>query len=54
MTLDRLAFDPRQVTKHGLIYTTLSKIRSNEQLYLLFPLCSRNFHVDFIVAEEMS
>jgi hypothetical protein len=54
LSLDRLAFDPQNVTKHGLSYTALSRIRCKQQLYLLFPICSRNFQVDQSVADEMS
>jgi hypothetical protein len=48
-----LAFDPRGVTKLGLIYTTLSRICLKKHLYLLFPLPSKKFQVDPIVQEEM-
>jgi hypothetical protein len=53
LSLDRLAFNPQNVSKHGLSYTALSRVRSKEQLYLLHPICSRNFHVEQSVVDEM-
>jgi len=47
LILDHLAFDPNGVTKHGLTYSTLSKIYSKTHLYLLSPLSNRNFQSRF-------
>jgi hypothetical protein len=46
LTLDHLAFDPSDITKHGLTYTTLFQVHSKEHLYLLFPLSNKKFQVD--------
>jgi hypothetical protein len=54
LTLDHLAFDLSGVTKHGLIYITLSRIKCKDNLYLLSPLFKNNFHVYPIVQEEMT
>jgi hypothetical protein len=54
LTFDHLAFDSLGVTKHGLTYTTLSRIKCKDILYLLSPLSKNNFHVDPIVQEEMT
>jgi hypothetical protein len=43
LTFDRLAFDPIDVTKHGLSYITLSKVHSKENLCLLCPLLNKFF-----------
>jgi ATP-dependent exoDNAse (exonuclease V) alpha subunit len=53
LSLDRLAFNPQNVSKHGLSYMALSRVRSKEQLYLLHSICSRKFHVEQLVADEM-
>ena len=45
LTLDKLAFDPTGIKKHGLVYTTLSRVKSIESLYLLNELTHKKFHV---------
>jgi hypothetical protein len=52
LTLDRLTFDPTNVTKHGLTYTPLFHILSKEHLYLFSPLTNKTFQVDTLVQEE--
>ena len=54
LSLDEMAFDPTNVTKHGLTYIALSRIRTKEKLYLLTPLEHKKFHVDECVSQEMS
>jgi len=54
LTFDHLAFDSSGVTKHGLTYITLSRIKCKKKIYLLSPLSKNNFHVDPIVQEEMT
>jgi hypothetical protein len=49
LTFDHLAFDSSGVTKYGLTYTTLYRIKCKENVYLLSPLSKDNFHVDPIV-----
>jgi hypothetical protein len=53
LALDHLAFDPTNVTKHGLTYIELLKVRSKENLYLLFPLLIFFFQVDHLVQEKL-
>ena len=53
LSLDELAFDPTNVTKHGLTYTTLLHICTKEKLYLLAPFQSENFLVDKRVQLDM-
>ena len=45
LTLDQIAFDPTGVTKHGLVYTALSRVRTIDSLYLINKLTQQNFHV---------
>jgi hypothetical protein len=52
LTLELLAFNPVDVTKHGLTYTTLFQIPLYN-LYLLSPLLTKNFQVDFIIEQKM-
>jgi hypothetical protein len=54
LSLDKLTFDPTNVRKHGLSYTTLSHIRIKEGLYLLPPPQHQNFHIDQRVIEKMN
>ena len=53
LSLDDLVFKPCGVNRHGLAYTTLSRIRSKEKLYLLAPLEISNFQIDSSILEEM-
>ena len=53
LSLDDVVFNPYGVNKHGLAYTTLSRIRTKEKLYLLSPLTTSNFQVDPTVLDEM-
>ncbi len=48
-----MALDPTGATHHGLTYTTLSRIHTKENLYLLAPLQNNNFQVNVCVMEEM-
>jgi hypothetical protein len=54
LLLDKLAFDPTNVRKHGQSYIALSCIRIKEGLYLLPPLQHQNFHIDERVIEKMN
>ncbi len=53
LTFERLAFNPFGVPKHGLTYITLFQIPSKKYVYLLSPLSTKNFQVDFIIELEM-
>jgi hypothetical protein len=53
LTLDNVAFDPVGVRRHGLVYTTLSHVRSTKSLYLLSPLTMDNFNVKQKIIVEM-
>jgi hypothetical protein len=54
LSLDGLAFDPQDVIKYEVSYMALSRIHLQEQLYLLHLVCSKNFHVDQSISNEMS
>jgi hypothetical protein len=43
LTFDCLTFDPINVTKHGLLYIALLRVRSKEKLYLFSPLLHNFF-----------
>jgi hypothetical protein len=53
LTFDCLTFHIIDVTKLGLTYTTLLRVCSKEDFYLLFPLLNKTFQVDHFVQEEM-
>jgi hypothetical protein len=53
LTLDYLAFDPINVYKHGLTYTTFFHVKKKENCYLLQPLQMNFFQIDPSVAMEM-
>ena len=53
LILDKVAFQPAGIRIHGLVYTTLSRVRSIESLYLLSPLTKDNFKVKHKVDIEM-
>ncbi len=46
LLLDELAFDPTNIKKHGLTYTSFSHTWTKENLFLLTPLKHENFYVD--------
>jgi hypothetical protein len=46
LSLDELVFDPNNVKKHGLTYTTLSYTQTKENLFLLAPFQHEIFNVD--------
>ncbi|XP_059077054.1 uncharacterized protein LOC131876217 [Cryptomeria japonica] len=54
LTMQGLAFDPTGIKQHGLTYTTLSRTRSIESLFLLKPLNPTNFKVKQKICLEMS
>jgi hypothetical protein len=54
LSLDELVFDPTNVKKHGLTYTTLFHIPTKEKLFLLTPFQHENFYVDLKVHMEMN
>jgi hypothetical protein len=49
-----LVFDPTNILKHGLTYTTLSYIQKKEKLFLLAPLQHVNIYEDIRVHIEMN
>jgi hypothetical protein len=49
-----MAFNPRNVSNHGLIYTTLFHLWTKENLYRFVPLQPTNFHFDDSRLQEMS
>ena len=53
LTLDSVAFDPAGIQIHGLVYTTLSRVRSIDSLYLLSALTKDNFKFKHKVDIEM-
>ncbi len=54
LSLDEMAFNPRNVNNHGLIYTTLFHLWTKENLYLFVPLQHKNFHFDDSLSQELS
>ncbi len=52
-TLDYLTFDPTNVYKHDLTYTTFFHIKKKENFYLLQPLGMNFFQINPSVAMEM-
>ena len=46
LTLEKMAFDPSGISQHGLIYTTLSRVRNINALYILQRLTKKNFNVN--------
>jgi hypothetical protein len=53
MTLDSVTIHPTRIQIHGLVYTTLSHVRSIDSLYLLSPLTKDNFKVNHKFDIEM-
>jgi hypothetical protein len=54
LSLDELALDPKNVTKHDLTYTILYHVRKKENLYSLNSLFHKNFNVKMFVNIAMS
>jgi hypothetical protein len=54
LSLDELVFDPTNIQKHGLTYTTISHIWTKEKLFLLTPLHHEDFYVDPRIHVEMN
>jgi hypothetical protein len=54
LSLNELVFDPINVKKYGLTYTTLSHILTKEKIFLLIPLQHEIFYVDPRVHIEMN
>jgi exonuclease III len=52
LTLEKVAFDPKGVTRHGLVYTALSRVKTIECLYLVNKLEQKNFTVSSKVLVE--
>ncbi len=50
--MDNLTFDPHGLSRHNLTYTTLSKIHTKENFYLLIGLQQKKINVDVMVKEE--
>jgi len=46
LSLDELVFDPTNIKKHGLTYTTLSHIQTKENLFLLTFLQHEIFYAN--------
>jgi hypothetical protein len=53
LTLDSVAFDHAGIQIHGLVYTTLSRVRGIDSLYLSSALTKDNFKVKYKVDIEM-
>ena len=53
LTLDRLAFNPINIRAHGLVYTTLSRVKSMDSLFLVHKLSQQNFSVNKKLTTEM-
>ena len=53
LTLVGLAFEPSHISTHVLVYTTLSRVKTMESLYLVNKLTQKNFHVNKKIVEEM-
>jgi hypothetical protein len=53
LSFDYLSFDPTIVYKHGLTYTTISRVKRKEFFYLLQPLQMILFQIDPSVGMEM-
>ena len=53
LTMDRLAFDPHGIHRHGLVYIALSRVRNIKSLYLINKLQSTNFKISQKVVCEM-
>ena len=51
--MDRLAFDPKGVKQHGLVYTALSRVKDINSLYLLSKLQQSNFSISNKALVEM-
>ncbi len=49
-----MIFDPINIKKHGLTYTSLSCVLTKEKLFLLVPSQHENFNVDSRVHIEMN
>ena len=45
LTLGNVSFYPSGIQKHGLVYTTLSRVKNIESLYLLNSLTHKKFRV---------
>ena len=54
LTLEKMAFDPSGISQHGLIYTTLSRVRNINALYILQRLTTKNFNVNKKISDEMT
>jgi hypothetical protein len=46
LSLNELVFDPTNMKKHGLKYTTLSQVQTKEKIFLLIPLQHENLKAD--------
>jgi hypothetical protein len=53
LTLDKLAFDPSNIRTHGLVYTTLSRVKTMNSLFLIQKITQENFCVNKKVTTEM-
>ena len=53
LTMKKLAFDPKAVKKHGLVYTALSRFKDMKFLYLLNRLEKNNFSLCPAIAAEI-
>ena len=51
--MEKLAFDPKGVVKHGLVYTALSRVKDMKFLYLLNRLEKKNFSLSPTIAAEI-
>ncbi len=53
LIIDCLTFDSSGRTKYDLTYTTLSRVHSKENLYLLFPTLYTFSKLDHLVQKKM-
>ena len=53
LSMDSLAFEPKKIRTHGLIYTALSRVRDPNNLYILSELHKEQIKVDTTVLEEI-
>ena len=51
--MDSLAFEPKKIKTHGLVYTALSRVRDPSNLYILSDLHTNQIKVDTNVLEEV-
>jgi len=53
LTLDKLAFDPSNIRTHGLVFTTLSRVKTMNSLFLIQKITQENFCINQKVTTKM-